>query len=294
MLIVAIGSVVPSFLSPYSLGVVAEESSVLLLLAMAETAVLVLGGIDLSVAAIASLTSVLIALLLPRFGLWGLLGPVALATAIGALQGAVHAWAQVPSFIVTLAGLGLWSGVALTIAPATVPIGDGYKTFSWLEQQSVGVPNAFLFGMAVLAAVGITLGRLPLGRYLEAIGKGERAALLSGIRVRRVKVIAFAGSGLCAGLAGMVLAARTSSGNPTLADSLLLPGIAAVVVGGTAISGGQGSLVRTFLGAMTISVMRVGIALTGIDPAYEPIAYGVLVIAAAALTLDRSRAIIVK
>jgi ribose transport system permease protein len=135
---------------------------------------------------------------------------------------------------------------------------------------------------------------LPLGRYLYAIGKNEHASLLSGIAVWRIKVVVFAWSGACAALAGIVMAARTGSGNPTIADSLLLPSIAAVVVGGTSITGGHGGLWRAFVGALIISVMRVGITLTGIHPAYEPIVYGVILVLAAALTFDRSTTVNVK
>ena len=294
VLLLVIGTVVPSFLSAYSLGVLAGESSVILLLAIGQTPVIMLGSIDLSTAALASFTSVLIALLLPTFGLAGLIGTLVLAMLIGGLQGLVHARAQVPSFVVTLAGLGLWSGIALAIAHTTVPINDGYEVVGWLEQRRFGVPLAFLFGLAALCLLQIVLSRAPIGRFLYAIGMGEPAALLSGIPVWRVKVIAFAVSGLFAGLAGMAMVARTSSGNPTIADSLLLPSIASVVVGGTAITGGYGGLGRTFVGVLTVTVMRVGIAVIGIDPAYEPIAYGLLVVVAVALTVDRAKISIVK
>jgi ribose transport system permease protein len=293
-LVAAIGTVVPSFLSTYSLGVLAGESSVILLLAIGQTPVIILGSIDLSMAALASFTSVLMALLLPRFGVAGLVGVLCLATLIGGLQGLVHARAQIPSFVVTLAGLGLWSGIALAIAHTTVPLSAGYEVVGWLEGRSFGAPHAFLFSLAALCLLQVALIRLPLGRYLYAIGMGEPAALLSGIRVWRVKLLAFATSGLFAGLAGMAMVARTSSGNPTIADSLLLPSIAAVVVGGTAITGGYGGLVRTLVGVLTVTVMRVGIAVTGIDPAYEPIAYGMMVVVAVAITVDRAKISIVK
>jgi ribose transport system permease protein len=293
-LLAALGAFAPSFLSFYSLSVLAGESSVILLLATGQTIVILLGGIDLSMAALASLASVLIALSVPKAGVGGLLGVLALTTAIGAAQGYVHAKAQISSFVVTLAGLGLCSGAALTIAHTTVPVSVGFAAVGWLKGRIEGVPNAFSFSVAMLLVLAAALRWLPFGRYVYAIGMGEVAALLSGIRVARVKVAAFALSGLFAGLAGMVMVARTYSGNPTIADSLLLPSIAAVVVGGTAITGGFGSLERTLVGALIIAVLRVGIAVVGLDPAYEPIAYGVLVAGGVALTIDRSRTAIVK
>jgi len=292
--VLAIGVAAPSFLSAYSLGVLAGESSVILILAIGQTVVIILGRIDLSMTALASLTSVLIALLLPKFGVAALLGALCLATLIGGVQGLVHARAQIPSFVVTLAGLGLWSGVALSMAHTTVPVADGYELVGWLEDRRFGVPHAFLVGLTALGLFQVALRRLPLGRYLYAIGLGEPVALLSGIRVWRVKVLAFAASGLCAGLAGMAMVARTSSGNPTIADSLLLPSLAAVLVGGTAITGGYGGLGRTLVGVLMVTVLRVGIAVVGIAPAYEPIAYGVLIAGAVALTIDRTKTAIVK
>jgi ribose transport system permease protein len=293
-LLAALGSFEPSFLSAYSLSVLAGESSVILLLAIGQTLVILLGGIDLSTAALASLASVLLALLLPSAGVFGLLGVLALTTGIGATQGFIHARAQIPSFVVTLAGLGLWSGTALFIAHTTIPVSEGYEVVGWLEGRTYRVPHAFAFGVAALLMLVATLRWYSIGRHIYAIGMGEVAALLSGIRVARAKVTVFALSGLFSGLAGTVMVARTYSGNPTIADSLLLPSIAAVVVGGTAITGGFGSLGRTLIGVLTIAVLRVGIAVVGLDPAYEPIAYGVLVVGAVALTIDRSKTSIVK
>lgn len=293
-LVVGLGWFKPSFLSYYSLSVLAGESSVILLLATAQTIIILLGGIDLSMAALASLASVLIALALPAGGVAGLLGVLTLTTAVGAAQGYIHARAQVPSFVVTLAGLGLCSGAALAIAPATVPITAGYAVVGWLKGRVIGVPYAFLFAVAGLLALAAVLRWLPVGRHIYAIGMGEGAALLAGIRVARVKILAFALTGLFAGLAGMLMAARTRGGHPTIADSLLLPSIAAVVVGGTAITGGSGGLMRTLAGVLIITVLRVGIAVVGLDPGYEPLAYGIVVVGAVALTIDRSRTVIVK
>ncbi|HTO60201.1 MAG TPA: ABC transporter permease [Bradyrhizobium sp.] len=293
-LLAAVGSVEPSFLSPYSLGVLADESSVTLLLAAAQTIVILLGGIDLSMAAVASLASVLIALVLPSAGFAGLVSVLALTGLIGAIHGLIHVRGQIPSFVVTLAALGVWSGVALTIAHSTIQITAGYSVIGWLQHSNFGVPTSFCFALAAVIILAFALRRLPLGRYIYAIGLAERAALLSGIRVGRVKIIGFALTGLFSGLAGMMMVARTSSGSPTIADSLLLPSIAAVVIGGTSVTGGVGGLGRTLIGVLTITVLRLGIAAFGFDPAYEPMAYGFLVVAAAALTVDRSKLPIAK
>jgi ribose transport system permease protein len=237
---------------------------------------------------------VLLALLLPQLGAAAVIGVLCCAALIGALHGLVHALAQVPSFVVTFAGLGLWSGIALAIAHASIPVEQGYQFVGWLDSHTLGLPHAFLFALAVLALLQFGVRRLPFGRYLYAIGNGERVALLSGVRVWRIKVATFATSAVCAALAGTVMVARTGSGNPSIADSLLLPSIAAVLVAGTAVTGGYGGLGRTLLGVLIVTVLRVGIAAAGIDPGYEPLAYGALVVVAASLTADRSKLGVVK
>jgi ribose transport system permease protein len=173
-------------------------------------------------------------------------------------------------------------------------VSAGFEAISWLRAKAFGIPVAFLFSAAIVGAIAILVRVLPIGRQIYAVGLGEPAALLSGVRAPRVKILAFALSGLFAGLAGMLLVARTHGGHPGVADSLLLPSIAAVVVGGTAITGGYGGVGRTLAGVLIIACLRVGIAITGIDPGYEPLAYGVVIIGAVALTIDRSKIAFVK
>ncbi len=115
--------------------------AVILILATAQTVVILMGAIDLSMTAVASLASVLIALALPTIGPGGLVGVLALTTLIGAVQGLIHTRAQMPSFIVTLAGLGAWSGLALTIAQTTIPVAAGYSAVGWLERNSYRRPE---------------------------------------------------------------------------------------------------------------------------------------------------------
>lgn len=279
----------PAFLSLDNLGMMAGESSVLLLLASGQTLVILLGGIDLSMAALAALASVLLALALPGMGAGAVPGVLALTTAIGLFQGVVHVRGQLPSLVVTLAGGGICAGTALALGHASIPVTDGYGAVGWLEASSFGVPHSFAFAAAALSALAACLRWLALGRRIRAVGLNPRAALLSGVRVGRVKMVAFALSGLFSGLAGMALVARTYSGSPTIADSLLLPSIAAVLIGGNAMTGGVGSMWRTLIGVLTVTVLRVGIAAVGLDPAYEPMVYGALIVLAVALTIDRSK-----
>ena len=295
VLVGAVAYVNSDFLSLQSLKVVVDESSVMLVLAAGETLVILAGGIDLSIAALASLATVMLALSLPSIG-WLAIPTVLVATSLaGALQGFIHVRAQIPSFVVTLGGTALWSGVALLAANASsIPVIKGYDVVGWAFGDIAGIPSAFLVALFVAGSFGAALHWLPFGRRIYATGNAESAALMSGIQVGAVKVLAFAGSGFCSGLAGVLLVARTFNGAPTMATSLQLPTIAAVVVGGTAITGGFGGMGRTVIGALIITVLRVGFGVMGLDPAFVPIAYGAVLVGSVALTIDRSKLSVVK
>jgi ribose transport system permease protein len=295
VLVAAVAMAEPAFLGTQSIKTVVDESSPIMILAAGETLVILMGGIDLSIAALASLSTVMFALWLPEIGWLAIPAVLGCTMLAGAIQGFIHAKAQIPSFVVTLGGLALWSGIALTASNASnISVTDGYDAIAWAFTTFFGFPSAFLIVCVAFAILGSANRWLPIGRWISSIGNSEPAARLSGVRVESVKVLVFAVSGLCAGICGLLLVARTYSGAPTLADNLLLPTVAAVVVGGTAITGGFGGLGRTFVGVLIITVLRVGLGIMGVDPSYEQIAYGLVVIIAVALTLDRSKLLVVK
>lgn len=294
-LVLAVAVYQPSFLSVGSLRILAEEAVPLLLLALGQSIVILLGSVDLSTGALASLAALLLALWLPVLGPGAVVLVVVLGAMAGAFQGFVHAKAQVPSFVVTLGGLGLWSGIALAVSGASnIRVAEGFEAVSWLVDRVGPFPVVVLFALVVLGLLAAAVRWLPFGKSLYAIGVAEPVALLSGVRVTRVKVLAFATSGAFAALTAIVLVARLRSASPTLADALLLPSIAAVVVGGSAITGGVGGVGRTLVGALILSLLRVGLSIVGVEPAYQQVVYGLLVIVAVALTIDRTKLAIVK
>ena len=162
------------------------------------------------------------------------------------------------------------------------------------DETTLGVPNSMAMALMILAAIAAGLRWLPAGRKIFALGVSERAAILSGLRADRLVIGVFTLSALCAGLAGIVLVADFSAGRPELADALLLPTIAAVVVGGTSITGGVGGLGRTLVGVLIVALLRVGINVVGAPPQYQQIVYGVIVILAVTLTIDRTKLTVVK
>lgn len=285
----------PDFLTQRSVTAAVRTSAPLVVLAAGATLVVLCGGIDLSIAALCSLSSVLFAMWLPDLGGLTALAVVLAAGAIGALQGVAHVVLRIPSFIVTLGGLSIFSAIALVISDAgPIRIVDRDAT-NWLTMYVGGIiPMAFFVAVLAVAVIALVLKLTPLQSWITATGYSESAARLAGTPVDLVKIGAFMVSGACAGLAAVMLVSRTFSGSPTMADNLLLPAVAAIVVGGTAITGGHGSVWRSLVGALVITLLRVGLPIVGVPSAWEQILYGAIIVAAVALTLDRSKVLIIK
>jgi ribose transport system permease protein len=296
VLIALVGVMQPGFLEPATLLQLASDTAVLFILATGVTFVIMLGGIDLSLQSMASLASVIVALTIASLGYGSFVFAIAVGAIAGMLSGLAHVRLKIPSFIATLAMGGVLFSTALVISrERSITLQDaerGYQT--WITGSVLGVPNVIVIGLIVLAVAHTLQSRTRFGRYSAAIGAGEPAAYASGLKVNRQKVIAFVLSGGFAALAGVILAGRLASGSPTLAAELLLPSIAAVVVGGTAITGGVGSVWRTLIGALIISVVRIGMTFLGVNIFAQNIVFGAVLIAAVAITIDRSKIPIVK
>jgi ribose transport system permease protein len=285
----------PDFLTTRSLTAVLRTAAPLMVLAAGATLVVLCGGIDLSIAALASLSTVLLALWLPDLG--GMATPLVVlaAAAIGALQGVAHVLLRIPSFIVTLGGMSILSAVALVVSGAgTVRVVDD-SPVKWLELYVGGyIPMSAAMAIVVITLIAVLLKVTPLHSWISATGYSESAARLAGTPVDLVKIGAFCVSGACAGFAAVMLVSRQFSGGPTMADNLLLPAVAAIVVGGTAITGGHGSVWRSLAGALVVTLLRVGLPIVGVPSAYEQILYGLIIVVAVALTLDYSKVSIIK
>lgn len=294
-LVVALAAADSNFLSERSLVAAINTAAPLAVLAAGATLVVLCGGIDLSIAALASLSTVFLALWLPHLGGLAIVAVIASAGVLGVVQGIVHVVFRIPSFIVTLGGMSIFSAVALVMSDAgTIGIVDD-APLQWANLYLGGrVPNAVIVAVVVVAVIALVVKLTPLDHWIKATGFAESAARLAGIPVDLVKVGAFAVSGACAGLAAVLLVSRNFSGSPTMADNLLLPAVAAIVVGGTAITGGHGSLWRTLAGALVVTLLRVGLPIVGVPSAWEQILYGTVIVVAVALTLDRSKVLIIK
>jgi ribose transport system permease protein len=295
-LVLAIGGLQPGFLTPSTLIQLAGDTATLFVLASGVSFVIMLGGIDLSIQAMASLASVIVALTIGRLGYGAFVVAVLTGAIAGWLAGLAHVKLKIPSFIATLAVGGVLAGAALVLSnERSITLSEAERAYvGWITGASFGLPHEIVVAAVLLLLADTLQRRTRFGRYSAAIGAGEAAAIASGVKVGRQKIVAFALSAAFASVAGVMLAGRLASGSPTLANELLLPAIAAVVVGGTAITGGVGSIWRTLVGALIISVVRTGMTFVGVNIFAQQIVFGAVLVFAVAVTIDRTKIPVVK
>jgi ribose transport system permease protein len=243
------------------------------------------------------MTSCILAAYLPQLGFLAIPVAVAGGTAAGLAGGIVSTRLRIPSFIATLAVSGVVTSAAYWysgIGSVNISGADSDAFLSWLVGETLGAPNEIWVGLAVLLLMTLVLEVTPFGRLVRGIGAQERAVIASGIDVERTKILAYCLSGTLAGLAGVMMGARLGSGSPTLANEFLLPAIACIIIGGTAITGGVGSIWRTFVGALILQVVRIGMTFVGISVFVQQIVFGFLLVLAVAATIDRTKIAVIK
>ena len=258
-LLLIVGSIAfPTFASPGNFANIATQSSFLLIVAAGMTFVILTGGIDLSVGSVFALGGVLAAYG-STYGLAGaLLFPLVVCGAIGALQGFLIAYGKMAPFIVTLAGLLGVRGLVLasTDGGSTTPLVTDAGVISLGQDSLFGIHWPVVIAVAIIVVGTLLLARTSGGLSILAVGGSESAATLMGLPVARVKFGVYVISGLCAGLAGALNAAYSSSGVPTVGVGLELNAISAVVIGGTLLVGGRGNLIGTVAGVLLLSVIQ--------------------------------------
>lgn len=256
------------------------------------TLVILTGGIDLSVGAVMTLAM--------TFGAGAMLAgvptPAAIALALvtgvacGALNGVLIAYARLPAIIVTLAMMEIPRGMALLYTGGYPLTGLPERFGSLGRGELLGVHIPTLVMLAVIVAAQVFLTRTVPGRAFYALGGNEEAARLAGVPVKRYKLLAYSLSGFTAALAGVVLASRLMSGQPNAGIGFELDAIAAVVLGGAAISGGRGSIVGTLIGAVTLGMLNNGLNLMGVSPYTQKLLKGaIILLAIGAAALKRER-----
>jgi len=292
-----VGGLTPTFIGNGGLTIVAASAAPILLVAIGQALVLNIGSIDLSNASITLLGAILLAMTLGPLGGAAPIVVVLMVSLFGAVNGLIVAFAQVPSFALTLGTFGILQSAALVVSGATtVYVTQNADVVSPLYQGGIaGLPMTFIIGVIVAVVSWAFLRFTRAGQGMTAIGKNESGAIFSGIRTRLLKVLAYALSGFMAGLAGITIIAQAGSASPTgLGSDLLLPGIAAAIVGGTSISGGVTNPINVVFGALTVALVPIATAAIGIDAQAQNLVYGVVIIVIVALTLARSKNEIVK
>lgn len=287
-----------AFLSAANLTLISGQAGILLLASLGATLVIIAGSVDLSVGSIALLTGAVVALLINRgFGnpIVVLLIAIAVGALIGLVNGVVFAYGRVPSFIATLGTLSLFAGIGLSILQgSTINFTNQAVRDLAIGQFIPNVQNAALIALAAFLVVWFFARRTRLGLYVYAVGGNERVVELAGVRTRRVKVLILILSGITAGLAGLLLTAQLGAAGPSLGSTILLDSIAAIVIGGTALSGGVGGVGRTVLGVLILTVLSNGLNQIGAADYTQTIIKGLVIIVAAVFTMASQRKLIVK
>ena len=272
-----------AFLTAPNLLNVVRQSAPLLIVAAAMTFVITTGGIDLSVGSVLALAATLSAAALQAGIAWPLVVVLMLllGATVGALQGFFIAYERIPAFIVTLAGLSVVRGLALLItAGYSIPV-DAESPFTAIGRAwFLGVPVPALIALLVLVLAYIVFNQTPFGRYVTGVGANAEAVRRAGVNTRFVTLCVYMLSGTAAALAGIILAARLGSGSSNSGQGFELDVIAAVVLGGTSLFGGRGTILGTVLGALTVAVIANGLILAHMSPFLTPIVTGAIILIA--------------
>lgn len=291
-LFVALTLASDAFLTKTNLLNILDQSAPLGIIACGMTIVIIGGGFDLSVGAVYALSSITAASLTNDYGAAvGLTAGLVVAVGLGAVNGALITLFRINSFIATLASGFMFRGIAVLITGGFLitVTSDSFRIIG--RESFISVKYTIWTFVVVVALSWFLLTRTTLGRRIFAVGGNEEAARLSGIRVGWIRVITFAISGLAAGLAGIVATSKIATAQAASATGIELAAIAAVVIGGTSIWGGEGAIWRTVLGVLLLALIGNGFNILGVDPLYQSIVQGgIILVAVAADALNRRNA----
>ena len=281
-----------TFLTPKNMFNILRQNASNLFLATGMTMVIILGGIDLSVGSVIALSGVVAAGCVVNFGLpeaVGFIAAIAVGAAVGLFNGFIICKTDIPPFIVTLASMNITKGIALVLTGGA-PIRCMTDAFKFPGAGYVGpVPTPVILMFIIFILAALMTNKTQLGRHIYAVGGNVQAAKFSGISVQKVKFIVYAYTGVMAGIAGVVIASRLYSGQPTAGDGAEMDAIASVVVGGTSMSGGSGRIGGTLIGVLIIGVLNNGLNLMGVDSNFQYIVKGLVILLAVYVDFLRNK-----
>lgn len=283
-LMIALTIMSSSFLTVQNLMNILNQNAPLAIMAAAMTLVIIGGGFDLSVGAIfavASVSAAWVALNVDPF--LGLAAAPLVGLLLGLVNGVTITYLNIHSFLATLATSLVFRGMAILITGGTlIPV--RIPEFTWLGRGRIGVVYIAVIVLVIFAgALMVLLNRTTFGRKIFAVGGNEEAAILSGIRTRNVKIAAFAIAGVAAGLASAIAVSRVSMGQATAGLGMELEAIAAVIIGGTSIYGGQGAIWRSLAGVIMLALINNGFNILNADPFFKDFTTGLIIVAAVAI-----------
>jgi ribose/xylose/arabinose/galactoside ABC-type transport system permease subunit len=274
----------PVFLSPENLISIVHQIAIIGIIAIGMTFVIMTGGIDLSIGPVLAIAGVFAAEILTATGgslVLAIAGGLTVAASVGIANGLFIAWLELPPIVVTLAALSIVRGVALLIGGPDLHLIRGPESFLFIGSGLVGsVPFSVLLFVAAIIVAAFVQYRTTFGLLVLAIGDNERAAYLSGHHVRRIKLATYAVCSLGAGVAGIIQASQVHTATATYGMGIELDVIAAVVLGGTSLMGGYGSILMTVIGVLLIGVMNNGLGLLNVSIEMQLIAKGAIIIVA--------------
>jgi ribose transport system permease protein len=272
----------PPFLTTTNLLNILDQQAAVLIIAAAGTLVLVSGGIDLSVGAVAYLAAVVAATIaLDAGALAAISAGILIGVVAGLANGVIVTFFRINSLIATLAMSFLIAGLAALVAGGSLIVLFEVEGFAALARTDIlGVRSSTWIMIVAVVIIGLLLARTVAGRYMYAVGGNAEAASLAGVPVRAVRLFTFALSGAAAGLGGVLIASRTLSAQATPGTELTFTVLAGIVVGGTSIAGGEGAVWRTVVGVLFIALIGNGFNLLGYDPLYRQVALGLIILLA--------------
>jgi ribose transport system permease protein len=297
VLILLVGALNPSFLSPASMVQLVADIVPLFIMALGMTFAIYIGGIDLSMQQVANLVTVVATVYLAQYGIFVSLLCIGAGFLIGAISGWITTRQFVPSFVATLAmGFIALSGARFLSGERALSMNAEARdaNFGWMFGNTAGVPHELVIAGLLLAFAWFLQTRTTFGRALKAVGAGESAAVASGLKVDRIKILAFALSGTFAAIAGLMFSVKLSGGDANLANGFLILAIVAVLVGGTPLTGGVGGVINTLVGTLIVVVIRTAMVYLEVDATMQQMIFGIILIVAIAMTIDRSKIRIVK
>jgi ribose transport system permease protein len=291
LLCVVFSLMTPGFLTVPNISNVLVQSTILLMLALPMTLIIMTEGLDLSMGAVLTLTSLIVAIVALATGslLLGLLAALVVGIVFGTVNGWLVAVVGIPPFVATLGTLGMAQGLSLIVSDGQSVVGMPAAVRGVYSGTLGGVPLPIVLGLGSYLAFHGLLYHTRFGTYIFALGGNREALKFAGISARRLLILVYALGGAMVGLAGLLMTARMNSGHPTAGLGLEFDAIAAVAVGGTSFERGNGWLLGTLLGVVTVGVLRNGLNLLALPSSIQVASVGLLVIAALFVDGLRSR-----